>query len=138
MADAMTAATRNETHDRIKRRLNAELDGISVRLHRDARAAIADANGGNFLDVAQGIERQEQEQLIASRLMEQARRLRVALARVNEGEYGVCSGCRAPIPPKRLVAVPDATTCVACQDRLEHTGASARARASSDVDEDDA
>ena len=138
MAGEVTATTRNEEGDRIKRRLNAELDGISVRLNRDARAAIAGVNGGNFLDVAQGIERQDQEQLIASRLMEQARRLRMALARVNEGEYGVCSECGAPIPPKRLVAVPDATTCVACQDRLEHTGVAVRARANGDADEDDA
>jgi len=138
MADAVTAKTRNEIHDRVKQLLNAELDGISIRLHLDARVAIAEVNGGNFLDVAQGIERQAQEQLIASRLMEQARRLRAALARVSEGEYGVCSECGAPIPPKRLIAVPDATTCVACQDRLEHTGASVRARASADLDEDDA
>jgi len=138
MAGGVTATTRNESDDRIKRLLNAELDGISVRLNRDARAAIAGVNGGNFLDVAQGIERQDQEQLIASRLMEQAKRLRMALARVNEGEYGVCSECGAPIPPKRLVAVPDATTCVACQGRLEHTGAAVRARANGDVDEDDA
>jgi len=138
MADTVTATTRDEKHDRIKHRLNAELDGISVRLHRDARAAIADVNGGNLLDVAQGIERQEQEQLIGSRLMEQARRLRIALARVDEGEYGVCSECGAPIPPKRLVAVPDATTCVACQDRLEHPGATVRASANGHVDEENA
>jgi DnaK suppressor protein len=138
MADEMTVTTSKEKHDRVRRLLNAELKGISVRLHRDAEASIADVNGGNFLDVAQGLERQEQETLIASRLMEQARRLRVALARVNEGEYGLCSECGALIPAKRLVAVPDATTCVACQDRLEHTGAAARARANGDVDGDDA
>lgn len=136
MADASTATRSNEKHDRIKRLLNAELDGISVRLHRDASVATAGVNGGNFLDMAQGIERQEQEQLIASRLIEQARRLRVALARVDDGAYGVCSECGAPIPPKRLVAVADATTCVACQDRLEHAGAAVPASASGDVEED--
>jgi len=128
----------SEKHDRVRRLLNTELEGISLRLHRDAEASIAGVNGGNFLDVAQGLERLEQENLIASRLMEQARRLRVALARVNEGEYGVCSECGAPIPEKRLVAVPDATTCVACQDRLEHTGTGPRAGANGDVDGDDA
>src|SRR5258705_2663390 len=99
-----------DKHDRVRRLLNTELEGISVRLHRDAEVSIAGVNGGNFLDVAQGLERQEQENLVASRLMDQARRLRVALARVNEGEYGLASECGAPTPEKRLVAVRHATT----------------------------
>jgi DnaK suppressor protein len=56
--------------------------------------------------------------------MERARRLSVALTRVSEGEYGLCAECGAVIPPKRLLAVPDATTCVACQARLERLAAS--------------
>ena len=37
-----------------------------------------------------------------------------AMARVVEGTYGRCQVCGAAIPPERLEAVPDATTCVAC------------------------
>jgi phage/conjugal plasmid C-4 type zinc finger TraR family protein len=58
--------------------------------------------------------------------MERARRLRTALTRISEGEYGLCSECGAAIPSRRLLAVPDATTCVACQSRLERVGASTR------------
>jgi len=97
-----------------------KLDSIEARLHRETEALSTEVDGGDFIDVAQGLEHQEQEQLIASRLMKQARRLRVALTRLDIGEYGVCSECGARIPPKRLLAVPDAATCVACQDRLEH------------------
>jgi RNA polymerase-binding transcription factor DksA len=79
--------------------------------------------GGDFLDVAQGIEHQELAHLSASRLMERARRLRAALTRMSDGEYGLCSECAAAIPPRRLLAVPDATTCVTCQSRLERVGA---------------
>jgi DnaK suppressor protein len=60
-----------------------------------------------------------------------------ALTRVTNGEYGVCSECGASIPPKRLLAVPDATTCVACQDRLERVGAAVRARANDVADGED-
>ena len=46
----------------------------------------------------------------------------MALTRVSDDEYGVCSECGGPIPPRRLLAVPDASTCVACQERLERVG----------------
>jgi DnaK suppressor protein len=45
------------------------------------------------------------------------------LTRLQDGEYGVCSDCGAPIPPKRLLALPDTTTCVACQEQFERVGA---------------
>jgi len=138
MAGKMTDVARIEEHDRIRRLLTAELDGIADRLHRDADAPIAGVAGGNFLDLAQGLEHQEQEHLVASRLMEQAKRIQVALTRVNNGEYGVCSECGAPIPAKRLLAVPDATTCVTCQGQLEHVGAAVRTRADDGVEGEDA
>ena len=123
------------TDDTIRRLLKAELDGIAARLHRGSEAPGAGVDGGNFLDVAQGLERQEQENLISSRLMAQARRLQVALERVNDGDYGVCSECGTSIPSRRLLAVPDATTCVACQDRLEHSGAGVRSTTNGETDE---
>ena len=124
-----------EKNNQVRRLLKAELDAIAARLHRGAETAAAGVDGGNFLDVAQGLERQEQESLITSRLMGQARRLQVALERVNDGEYGVCSECGATISSRRLLAVPDATTCVACQDELEYSGARARSGTHLEPDE---
>ena len=37
-----------------------------------------------------------------------------ALAKLDEGTYGICDGCREPIAPARLQAMPDAALCVAC------------------------
>jgi DnaK suppressor protein len=37
-----------------------------------------------------------------------------ALAKLDEGSYGVCDGCGAPIPPARLRAMPDSVLCVTC------------------------
>ena len=37
-----------------------------------------------------------------------------ALARLAEGQYGVCRGCGAPIPAERLAALLAADRCVAC------------------------
>ena len=48
--------------------------------------------------------------------------------------YGVCEECEGPIAPKRLAALPEVTTCVVCQSRLEM--AAARGDVDVDVDEE--
>jgi DnaK suppressor protein len=37
-----------------------------------------------------------------------------ALAKLDEGTYGICDGCGAPIVPARLEAIPDVALCVTC------------------------
>jgi RNA polymerase-binding transcription factor DksA len=104
-------------------RLQAQLDGVVRQLQMEGDAPTPAAGTGDFLDVAQVLEQQALTGLVASRLAERARRLETALTRLEDGEYGVCVECGEPIAPKRLRAIPDATTCLACQDRLERAGA---------------
>jgi DnaK suppressor protein len=37
-----------------------------------------------------------------------------ALAKLDDGTYGICDSCGAEIPPGRLRALPDSVLCVAC------------------------
>jgi DnaK suppressor protein len=37
-----------------------------------------------------------------------------ALAKLDEGSYGVCDACGEPIAPARLRAMPDSVLCVTC------------------------
>jgi len=37
-----------------------------------------------------------------------------ALAKLEEGSYGICDACGEPIAPARLEAMPDSVLCVAC------------------------
>src|SRR5215470_17282739 len=96
-----------------KKLLEAHLDAALARLQSEAEVPKAETLGSDFLDVAQAVELQELARLTASRVAERAKRLEIALTRVADGE------CGAAIAPKRLLAVPDATTCVECQVRLE-------------------
>ena len=41
-------------------------------------------------------------------------RIRGALARIEQGRYGICDACQGPIAPERLRALPTATLCFAC------------------------
>lgn len=45
---------------------------------------------------------------------QRAAELRAALARFDEGGYGICERCGKPIPAGRLEIRPDARTCVGC------------------------
>lgn len=43
-----------------------------------------------------------------------------ALLRINDGRYGVCERCDAPISAARLNAEPTAIRCIRCQEAFEH------------------
>ena len=46
-----------------------------------------------------------------------------AIARISNGEYGICGECEDAISAKRLKALPYARLCVACQNRRERAAA---------------
>lgn len=54
------------------------------------------------------------EVAIHDQLVHQLAAVEAALARVDEGTYGVCTGCGRSIPAERLEVIPWAATCVAC------------------------
>ena len=45
--------------------------------------------------------------------------LRHALAKFEDGSYGLCEGCGQPVGASRLLAKPEARLCIACQTRAE-------------------
>ena len=49
--------------------------------------------------------------------LEQARVGR-ALEKLDEGTYGQCDSCGAPIAPRRLAAMPESVLCLSCAGKL--------------------
>jgi RNA polymerase-binding protein DksA len=47
------------------------------------------------------------------------REITMAMARIDEGRYGICVDCGNDIPLARLTVQPAATRCVSCQRRYE-------------------
>ncbi len=47
------------------------------------------------------------------------RQIRRALARIDDGSYGVCLHCDEDISPKRVAAVPWAAFCIKCQEQVD-------------------
>jgi DnaK suppressor protein len=50
-----------------------------------------------------------------------------ALQRIAEGSYGDCLACGAPIAEARLKAAPEASRCIACQEKREKLEGAGRA-----------
>jgi DnaK suppressor protein len=47
------------------------------------------------------------------------REVRAALARMDAGTFGICVGCEDEIKPRRLAAIPWASSCIACQEAAD-------------------
>ena len=118
------------------------MDGIRKRLEQDLRvvigrlrqvggaAALQDLLGtsgehwayADEVDEIQANERREIGFATRELLVERVNRIAAALERLDAGEYGQCVECGEGIAPARLRALPEVTTCVRCQDRLERLG----------------
>ena len=114
--------------DEIKKRLERELSHTVQRIrHMGGVMTFEELGGGrgdsplaDEVDVIRVNEDREMSFATRSLLVDarqQAGRGARAAARV--GSYGMCEECGEPIAPARLRALPEVTTCVRCQDRLE-------------------
>lgn len=56
---------------------------------------------------------------LADRDRQMLKKIRYALARFTEGEYGMCEACGAEIGYKRLLARPVASLCIDCKTQAE-------------------
>ncbi len=48
------------------------------------------------------------------------REVKAAMARIEDGSYGVCENCEDAIAARRLSAIPWARYCVGCQDGIDN------------------
>ncbi len=83
-----------------------------------------DAEGGNNLgygnhmadDASEAFE-QAKEMALHQNAQELLEKVNHALARFEQGAYGICELCKTDIDPARLKALPYATLCLRCQQR---------------------
>lgn len=119
----------------IRQRLEHELRSTGSRLREqgwlDPRQLgdmmPMDEPQGDAFDRIEATESRELHLLSRERLTERVERILEALQRLREGSYGTCAACGEAIAPRRLRAIPEATLCVRCQERVEPVQASQKA-----------
>jgi len=114
----------------LRARIQEERDAAIARLHKLRVLAELDERspaGGNESaldegDAAQVSEQRDVRFATHERLARRINQLTAALERLERDDYGRCTICGQDINPERLIAIPEASTCVACQERQERSG----------------
>ncbi len=121
------AAERASGFDGLRDRLTKERDdaitrmrdiGLSPDLDENAPRAGTDAVLDEG-DRAQASERQDMTFMTRERFADRVSRLTAALERLAAGAYGRCVMCGNEIERERLTAMPEAETCLTCQEDRE-------------------
>ena len=77
-----------------------------------AGAGAALTYDANFADSSQVTAEKGEAEALAATLQEALEAVDAALARMEDGSYGLCERCHQPIAPARLEAMPSATRCI--------------------------
>ncbi len=99
--------------DELQRRLGGELNGLRNFQSNDT---------GDSADAAFDAGSNEVASQLAELEARELSQIERALARLKQGNFGVCEGCQKKIPVARLNALPFSTTCIECQREMELYG----------------
>jgi DnaK suppressor protein len=109
-------------HVELRQMLEARRDAIEEQVQQKIRA-FRDLAGAEPTRPPAGSSDDPAHEDLDFALMElQAQTLKnitAALARLRDGDYGICRECEEEIPEKRLRALPFATKCLSCQGSAE-------------------
>jgi RNA polymerase-binding transcription factor DksA len=100
---------RDAPGDRLNRDTVDRLHGLLLARRDDEAARLAHLSFAH--DAAELDEHTEIAVALASETLDD---IEHALSRLAAGTYGTCEPCGQVIPPERLEAIPQASTCVAC------------------------
>jgi DnaK suppressor protein len=102
-------------HEALKAELEERLATLQGRL-ASIKQAVTQSHSGDSAEQAQERENDEVVDAIGNETAQSIRDIQSALARIEDGSYGICDQCGKDISEGRLRAVPEATRCVNCAD----------------------
>jgi RNA polymerase-binding transcription factor DksA len=106
-----------EEKARIARELEV-MEGAARRTPRDASGDLS-AYSHHMADAGTDAMGREQSFMLTANLARTLTEIEDALRRVRDGSYGVCGRCARAIGVKRLLALPYAQLCLACQETVD-------------------
>lgn len=99
-------------------KLNAKRDELKERLER-VEASLRKTHAKDWSEQAQERENDEVVVALESNIRVELNQIHEALARAENGEYGICTVCDGPIRVARLEALPYTDRCHSCATELE-------------------
>ncbi|HET7451719.1 MAG TPA: TraR/DksA family transcriptional regulator [Thermoanaerobaculia bacterium] len=112
--------TKKET-EKYRRALVEKKDSLSQEMlkNKDAGQENSEENTQDIADKASSSYTKEFLFSLSDSERLLVQQIEQALARIEEGNYGLCTNCGNPIPEKRLDAVPWTPYCVDCMELSE-------------------
>ena len=101
------------SHEAIARALKLRLDELTGRVS-NIESELRQQLPADSDDRATDLENQDALEALEKAELREVRQIEEALKRITDGRYGVCVQCGEKIDPKRLAALPTATTCITC------------------------
>jgi DnaK suppressor protein len=102
---------------KFKKILEAKRDELELVVRK--RDAITIEKSADALDEVQHAAERELAIRNLDRESHLLRNVRSALARIEDGSFGICVHCEEEISPKRLNAVPWTALCIQCQEQAD-------------------
>ena len=97
----------------VRARLAARFAALAHQVER-IEASRREPVAADFAEQAVEREDDEARDVLERVTVAEMARIRLAIARIDAGGYGVCTACGEDIEEARLDAVPEAARCVAC------------------------
>ena len=90
-----------------------------IELDRDKSASAITGDIGDEIDHANEDRNRELYQLLCERDQQKLKRIKLALASIENKSYGTCHECGEKISKKRLMALPFTELCIDCKNEEE-------------------
>lgn len=121
MIDAKMKATLKAQLETERERLLEEIAEYEL----EGQETLSDVSGENnyrdhMADQGSATFARELDATLEERARESLTQIERALERIEQGTYGICSRCGAPIAAARLEAMPAADLCISCKEREEN------------------
>jgi DnaK suppressor protein len=101
-----------------KERLQTEISAAEEEIGQLLREG-GEGAGNDQADVGSNTFERDHEMSMARNARDNLRLVNEAIARLDDGTYGVCESCGRPIGKMRLQAFPRATLCMECKQKQE-------------------
>jgi DnaK suppressor protein len=112
-----------EDYQAMRARLVAMRDELEQRLQHITRT-IRHADEPPEKDFAEQVTERESDEVLdalGGAAREELSKIRRAIQRIDDGEYGECVVCGNPIAPERLQALPYSDMCINCAEKASRT-----------------
>ncbi len=100
-------------------KLRQDLESLEATSDQSSQVVVLDQARVGRLSRMDALQAQAMSVESGRRRKVMLRRIDLALARVDSGEYGLCQSCGEPIHHKRLDFDPAALSCIACAEKAE-------------------